>query len=170
MIFLTKEKTMYYSSSKRKNMNPEDMHMMHLENVLLKDLRDDSLGWRETNELTQAYIAKVKAYREQLNREHKAARAVNRLLLDVVLGKAVKVRRQPADLLEVYRQEALKHIGYHGRISADTLRDIIRMKGIPLDGAVLPNVFRDKRFEQIGYHRSTWPGARGRFINIWSAA
>ena len=171
---------MYYSISKRKYMDPSEMHMMHIENVLLKDLKDDNLGWKETNALTEAYIAKSKEDREKLHRMVKSATGVNRLLMDLItLPKSVYVPRQKPkpsvasvryNQLDFYRSVAVKHAEKFGYISADALRSLLEQRGQRVNGQTLQHVFRSPRFVQVGHRRTEWGGAKGRFINTWKAA
>ena len=173
---------MYYSTSKGKYMEESQMHMMHIENVLLKDMEDDTLGWKETNRLTAAYIAKSKEDREKLHRMVKRATGLNRLLIDLIsMPRAVFVKHQPAkpkpsvasvryNQLDFYRSVALKHVGTAGYISADTLRSLLEQRRQRVNGQTLTHVFRDERFVQASYRRSEWDGAKGRYINVWKAA
>jgi hypothetical protein len=163
---------MYNSTTKNKLMKESDMHMMHIENVLLKDLKEGTLSWSGTNRLTDAYIGKVKADRERLNRLLKTSASLNQLLFDLLrlpVETKAKPVRKPFDL-ESYRLVALGYLRRHGRISADTLRRVLVNNGYNVLGQTLTHVFRDKRFVQVHYKRSNWGGANGRYINIWEAA
>lgn len=166
---------MYYSTTKNRCMEPREMHMMHLENVLLKDLKEGTLDWETTNELTDAYITKTREERERLHKLVKSAVQVNRLLMDLTM---TSIRQKPTTpplhlrtpILEFYRQVALGYIRKHGRISADQLRRTLEKSGYTVHGQALTHVFRDDRFQQVSYRRSSWGGAKGRFINVWKAA
>ena len=164
---------MYHSKSKNKHMKESDMHMMHIENVLLRDLKYNDLSWGATNRLTREYITKVQADREHLHTLLKVSAQVNHLLFDLIGAKSVTLHRKPVGVnmdLEKYRRTALEYLKYSGTISADTLRRILTNAGVKVNGQTLTHVFRDKRFVQIHHRRSQWTGANGRFINTWQAA
>ena len=177
------------SKTKNKPMKIEDMHMMHIENVLLKDFREDNLDWVSTNYLTKVYIAKSKVNREKLHGMVKKATGVNRLLLDLIRIPEVRFptlfiknpgfKQKPVSTkpqlhrymaLDHYRTVAVQYIAENGYISADTLRTVLKARGEEVNGQTLTHVFRDPRFVQAGYRRSQWDGAKGRFINTWKAA
>jgi len=162
----------YNSTSKGKSMPIEDMHMMHLENVLLKDLRVDNLNWYTQAAILSEYITKVRANREHVNRLLRIEKGTASLLLDLLkmpVGYQKPVKGASVSL-ELYRQTAMAYIRIHGRISADQLRAKLEKDGYTVDGQTLTHVFRDKRFEQVGYRRSSFAGAKGRFINNWTVA
>jgi hypothetical protein len=164
---------MYHSTTKNKWMKESDMHMMHIENVLLKDLDESTLSWGGTNRLTREYIKKAKADREYLHKLLKTSASLNRLLFDILGAKPVYVPKKPVSVttdLDTYRLVALGYIRRYGLVSADTLRTILTAQGFKVSGQTLTHVFRDKRFVQTHYRRSTWGGANGRFINTWKAA
>ena len=163
----------YNSTSKGKSMPIEDMHMMHLENVLLKDLRVDNLKWYTQAAILSEYITKVRANREHVHMLLRIEKGTASLLLDLL---KVPVKNAPTNhfeaglSLEFYRQTAIAYIRIHGRISADQLRAKLEKDGHTPHGQTLTHVFRDKRFEQVGYRRSSFAGAKGRFINNWTVA
>ena len=169
----------YFSTSKNKLMQIRDMHMMHIENVLLKDLKEDHLGQREQAALLDEYIIKTRVERSRLHQLLKHSAGLNRLLLDLVATpstqpvtrrSAMPVKLVTHGILALYRQVALSFIRQFGRISADQLRSELQESGHDVNGQILTHVFRDPRFEQVGYRRSTWAGAKGRFVNNWTAA
>jgi hypothetical protein len=174
----------YFSESKKQYMDIRDMHMMHIENVLLKDLKEDTLPGGLQAALLDAYITKNQDERQRLHRLLKASKTLIKLLMDTLtsgprrsalgflwdVGTGKTKETRPTLTLEQYRQEALDYIKLHGRVSADQLRRRIERSGYHVDGQTLTHVFRDKRFEQVGYRRSSFAGAKGRFINNWTAA
>jgi hypothetical protein len=154
-------------------MKESDMHMMHIENVLLKDLDESTLSWGATNRLTREYIKKSKADREYLHKLLKTSASLNRLLFDILGAKSVTRKVKPVSVntdLETYRTFALAYLRLSTSISADTLRSLLVDAGIKVSGQTLTHVFRDKRFVQTHYRRSTWGRANGRYINTWQAA
>jgi hypothetical protein len=164
---------MYNSKTKNKLMDESDMHMMHIENVLLKDLKEGTLSWGGTNRLTAAYIGKVKADRKRLHNLLKTSANLNQLLFDILRAPATRKKHLSKPLalaLESYRLVALGYLRKHGQISADTLRSVLIDNGYKVSGQLLTHVFRDKRFVQSHYRRSEWGKANGRYINIWQAA
>jgi hypothetical protein len=82
------------------------------------------------------------------------------------------------NILGELRSIALKLIKERGLVTADTLRSeykvssIAQFLGRPSEdiGSALPYVFRDKRFQKIGFLRSTFGPNNGRFINVWGSA
>ena len=75
--------------------------------------------------------------------------------------------------LDDLRQIALTIARQKGLVTADTLRTeyAARNSGFRTAadiGPYLPYVFRDSRFKQIGFLRSTFPRNKGRFINVWT--
>tara|TARA_R110000772_G_scaffold267971_3_gene393561 strand:+ start:5697 stop:6239 length:543 start_codon:yes stop_codon:yes gene_type:complete len=178
----------YFSTSKGKKMKIKDMHMMHIENVLLKDLKIDNLSQPLQAALLKEYIFKIQETRQDLHERLKNERVANGVLVELFIierraRKALETAQQakPAVAtsafpnktvipLEFYRQVALELIKKHGRVSADQLRKDLEDSGYKVSGQALTHVFRDDRFEQVGYRRSSWAGARGRYINNWTAA
>lgn len=63
---------------------------------------------------------------------------------------------------------ALYKIAQHGRVSADEIRAYFTERSINMPGSVLSQVFKDRRFEKIGFKKSTDRLARGRWINVWT--
>lgn len=161
---------MYHSTTKNKWMKESDMHMMHIENVLLKDLDESTLSWGATNRLTREYIKKSKADREYLHKLLKTSASLNRLLFDILGAKPAKKPVSVDTDLETYRTFALAYLRLSTVISADTLRTVLTYNGYKVSGQTLTHVFRDKRFVQVHHKRSEWGGANGRFINTWQAA
>jgi len=191
----------YFSESKNKNMEISDMHLLHIENVLVRDKESMAkgtgsiLGLIQYDAMVHEYIVKSKADRAEKVRLLKNSVGMNKMLSDLIaLPKEIPTQAfgpqglTPTQLanarleakgfervpvhhmvdLRFARNVAIRYIQNTGRISADVLRYILQDEGGLINGQVLTHVFRDKRFKQIGYQRSEWAGAKGRFINVWT--
>ena len=161
----------YESQSRNQTMEIEDMHQVHIKNVLLKNMKRCILTYRVEQEMVRVYIQKVTVAQKQLYKKLNGSRGVARLLLDILTSGPVQPSRdEQRVMLALYRKIARALIDLHGEVSADVIRKSLGLLGIEVNGSVLSHVFKSPYFQQKHYKRSSWAGANGRYINTWIAA